>query len=63
MSRFLYLRDFLLRPLEILAHLARVLESLRKPRPRFGQARLRLCLQLEQLAVFGVQVAGSGFAS
>ncbi len=56
-----YLRDLLLRPLEIVAHLARVLEPLREPRARLGQPRLRLCLQLEELAVLGVEVAGSVF--
>lgn len=54
-----YSRNLLLRPLQIPAHLARVLEPLREPRARLGQARLRLGLQLEQLAVLCVEVSGS----
>lgn len=53
------LRNFLLRPFEIVAHLARILKPLRKPRARLCKASLRLCLQLEQLAVLGIQVARS----
>ena len=54
-----YLRNLLLRPLEIIAHLARVFKALRKTRAALGQARLRLCLQLLQLAMLGVQVSRS----
>lgn len=52
-------RDFLLRPLKVAADLTRithaVLETLARPR----QARLCLLLELEELAVLGVQLAGS----
>jgi len=40
-------------------HLARILEPLRKARAGLGQTRLRLRLQLEELAMLGVQMARS----
>lgn len=49
------LRDFLLRPLQILPHLTRIVHTLSKARSRARQARLRLFLQLQELAVLCVQ--------
>lgn len=52
-------RDFLLCPLQIPAHLARIahplLEALARPR----EAGLRLLLQLNELAVLGVELSRS----
>lgn len=50
-------RDFLLRPLQVLAHLPRILHALCKASPRSRQPRLRLFLQFKQLTVLGVQAA------
>lgn len=54
-----YSRDLLLRPLQVLAHLARVVHALSKSRPRPREPRLRLLLQVQQLAVLVVEAAGS----
>jgi hypothetical protein len=55
--------DFLLGPLETLDDLACVFGALRKSHASLGQTRLRLRLQLEKLALLGVEMAGSSFCS
>lgn len=53
------LRDFLLRPLQVGANFTRILHSIREASASFCQASLCLCLQLEQLTLLGIEMAGS----
>lgn len=56
-----YLRDLLLRPLEISADFASILHPVRKAGASLCEARLGLCLQLHQLALLGIEMSRSGF--
>lgn len=49
-----YLRNLLLRPLQIIMHLPCILQALSKPRPCLGQTRLCFGLQFQQFTVFSV---------
>lgn len=53
------LRDFLLRPLQILVHLTGVFHALSKASARPREASLRLLLQLHELALLRIEVSRS----
>lgn len=53
------LRDFLLRPLEIAADLARIAHTVLEALASLSKAGLRLLLQIHQLAVLGVELSRS----
>ena len=55
------LRDFLGCPLEVRVYFLCVLHSLLEAGARAGEPRLRLRLQFQELAVFGVELAGTVF--
>ena len=52
--------DFLLRPLEVFLRFLRGSHAFGKVRPCLGQTRSCLGLESEELAVFGIELAGPG---
>lgn len=56
-------RDFLLRPLQVLADLTRIVHALGESRPRPREPCLCLLLQIHQLAVFVVEATGTAGTS
>lgn len=51
-----HLRDFLLRPLEISAHLAGILHAVSEASPCLGEPSLSFCLQFHEFSLLGIEM-------